>query len=141
MSSVSDSLPKFLPALSGIRVLELSGLAPAPFCGMILADFGAEVIRIDRVESSVSPVPDRFTRGKKSLALNLKSKEGIEILLKMVDKADVFLEPFRPGVMERLGCGPEVVMQRNARIIYARLTGWGQTGGVLTLLDGFFRFR
>jgi alpha-methylacyl-CoA racemase len=112
-------------ALQGIRVVEMAGLAPAPFCGMILADFGADVVRVDRIGSGSM---DHLARGKRSLAVNLKSPEGVETVLRLSDRADVLLEPYRPGVMERLGLGPEVACGRNPRLIYARLTGFGQDG-------------
>lgn len=114
-----------MPALDGIRVIEMAGLAPAPYCGMILADHGADVIRVDRVGSRS---PDLLARGKRSVGVNLKDPAGIETLLRLVDTADVLLEPFRPGVMERLGLGPDVACARNPRLVYARLTGYGQTG-------------
>ena len=113
-------------ALSGIKVLEIAGLAPAPFAGMILADFGADVIRIDRVNpSDGSPIEsaDCLARGKRSLALNLKSKPGKNVFMKLVSNADVLIEPFRPGVMERLGLGPEILCSQNPKLIYARMTG------------------
>jgi alpha-methylacyl-CoA racemase len=112
-------------ALEGIRVIEMAGLAPAPFCGMILADFGADVIRVDRIGSGSF---DHLARGKRSIAINPKQAQGLEALLRMIDQADVLLEPYRPGVMERLGLGPEVVCARNRRLVYARLTGFGQEG-------------
>lgn len=112
-------------ALTGIRVIEMAGLAPAPYCGLILADFGADVVRIDRVGA---PETDFLARGKRSASINLKNADGVEILLRMLEKADVLLEPFRPGVMEKLGIGPDVVAKRNPALIYARLTGYGQTG-------------
>ncbi len=112
-------------ALQGIRVIEMAGLAPAPFCGMILADFGADVVRVDRIGSGSM---DYLARGKRSVAVNLKSTAGVETVLRMADRADVLLEPYRPGVMERLGLGPEVVCERNPRLVFARLTGFGQTG-------------
>ncbi|ORE04035.1 CoA-transferase family III [Rhizopus microsporus var. microsporus] len=111
--------------LKDIVVLEMAGLAPAPFAGLILSDFGANVIRIDRPSSFNTDV---LTRGKRSVALNLKNKNAIDTLLKMCDKADILLDPFRPGVMESLGLGPEIVLNRNPRLIYARLSGYGQTG-------------
>lgn len=111
--------------LDGTRVIEMAGLAPAPFCGMILSDFGAEVVRIDRIGSGSF---DHLARGKRSAALNPKQPEGLRALLRMIDQADVLLEPYRPGVMERLGLGPDVVCARNPRLIYARLTGFGQEG-------------
>jgi alpha-methylacyl-CoA racemase len=112
-------------ALEGIRVIEMAGLAPAPYCGMILADFGAEVIRVDRVGAQSM---DLLARGKRSVGVDLKKPKGVETVLRLVDKADVLLEPFRPGVMEKLGLGPEVACGRNPRLVYARLTGYGQTG-------------
>ena len=112
-------------ALQGIRVVEMAGLAPAPYCGMILADFGADVVRVDRVGAGSM---DQLARGKRSVAVNLKSPEGVETVLRLVEKADVLLEPYRPGVMERLGLGPDVACARNPRLVYARLTGFGQDG-------------
>ncbi len=117
--------------LSGIRVIEMAGLAPAPYAGMILADFGADVVRVDRspaTGSAPDPTRDYLARGKRSVGLNMKDPAGVDLLLRMIEKADVIIEPFRPGVMEKLGAGPEVAMARNPRLVYARLTGWGQTG-------------
>jgi alpha-methylacyl-CoA racemase len=114
-----------MSALQGIRVVEMAGLAPAPFCGMILADFGADVVRVDRVGAGSM---DQLARGKRSLAVNLKSPDGVETVLRLAEQADVLLEPYRPGVMERLGLGPEVATARNPRLVYARLTGFGQDG-------------
>ncbi|KAG8233274.1 hypothetical protein J437_LFUL013838 [Ladona fulva] len=113
-------------ALQGIRVIELAGLAPAPFCGMILADFGASVIRVDKAGSSTSL--DCLGHGKRSISLNLKHPEGMKVLKKMCKNSDVLIEPFRKGVMEKLGLGPNVLMKDNPNLIYARLTGFGQTG-------------
>ncbi|KAM6105304.1 LOW QUALITY PROTEIN: alpha-methylacyl-CoA racemase [Pterocles gutturalis] len=113
-------------ALSGVRVLELAGLAPAPLCGMILADFGARVVRVDRTPRS-TVATDVQGRGKRSLALDLKRPSGAAALRRMCRGADVLIEPFRHGVMEKLGLGPEVLLQENPRLIYARLTGFGQT--------------
>lgn len=117
-------------ALAGIKVLEIAGLAPAPFAGMVLADFGADVVRVDRVGKDGSPVAtmDTLARGKRSIALDLKSQAGKEILKRMVQRADVLIEPFRPGVMERLGLGPEVLCAINPKLIFARMTGFGQGG-------------
>jgi alpha-methylacyl-CoA racemase len=112
-------------ALTGIRVIEMAGLAPAPFCGLILADFGADVVRVDRVGA---PSFDQLARGKRSIGANLKSPDAVATVLRLVEGADVLLEPFRPGVMERLGLGPEVACARNPRLVYARLTGFGQDG-------------
>jgi len=114
-----------MSALQGIRVLEMAGLAPVPYCGMILADFGADVVRIDRVGAAS---PDLLARGKRSLAVDLKNPRGVETVLRLAEKADVLVEPFRPGVMERLGLGPDVIQARNQALVYARLTGFGQTG-------------
>jgi alpha-methylacyl-CoA racemase len=108
-----------------VRVVEMAGLAPAPFCGMILADFGADVVRVDRVGGGSM---DHLARGKRSVAVNLKTPEGVETVLRLASRADVLLEPYRPGVMERLGLGPEIACARNPRLIYARLTGFGQDG-------------
>ncbi|XP_033120729.1 alpha-methylacyl-CoA racemase-like [Anneissia japonica] len=113
-------------ALTGIKVIELSGLAPAPFAGMILSDFGAKVIRVDRVQQMMTV--DRLARGKLSVALNLKKPAGVEVLHKMCKTADVLIEPYRPGVMEKMGLGPQILMKSNPGLIYARMTGFGQAG-------------
>lgn len=114
-------------ALKGLKVVELVGLAPAPFCGMILSDFGATVIRVDRVIRG-SEATEPFKRGKLSIALDLKQDEGRAVLKDLCRKADVLIEPFRPGVMERLGLGPADLMSENERLIYTRMSGFGQTG-------------
>ena len=117
--------------LDGIRVIEMAGLAPAPYAGMILADFGADVVRVDRSPTSGAkpdPTRDPLARGKRSIGLNLKDARGVEVLLKLLTTADVLIEPFRPGVMEKLGVGPDIALARNPRLVYARLTGWGQGG-------------
>ncbi len=117
--------------LDGIRVIEIASLAPAPFGCMVLSDLGADVLRVERPEhcrpDRRAPV-DPLTRGRRSIGLNLKDPEGIGLLLSLVDTADVLVEGFRPGVTERLGFGPEVCAARNRRLIYARMTGWGQDG-------------
>lgn len=113
-------------ALTGIRVIELAGLAPAPFCGMILADFGASVIRVDRTKAGMAL--DTQGRGKRSLAINLKTAAGVGLLKKLCLQSDVVLEPYRKGVMEKLGLGPQELLRENPRLIYARLTGYGQSG-------------
>ncbi|XP_028829478.1 alpha-methylacyl-CoA racemase [Denticeps clupeoides] len=113
-------------ALAGVRVIELAGLAPAPFCGMILADFGAKVIRVDKTK--VAMAMDSQARGKQSVALNLKTPQGVAILKRLCVQSDVVLEPFRHGVMEKLGLGPKELLNENPRLIYARLTGYGQSG-------------
>ncbi|AWP15424.1 putative alpha-methylacyl-CoA racemase [Scophthalmus maximus] len=113
-------------ALAGVRVIELAGLAPAPFCGMILADFGAKVIRVDRTK--VGMAMDTQARGKLSVAINLKTTKGVALLRKLCLQSDVVLEPYRKGVMEKLGLGPQELLKENPRLIYARLTGYGQSG-------------
>lgn len=113
-------------ALAGIRVIELAGLAPAPFCGMILADFGASVIRVDRTKAAMTV--DTQARGKRSVAINLKTPAGVSLLKKLCLQSDVVLEPYRKGVMEKLGLGPQELLKENPRLIYARLTGYGQNG-------------
>ena len=115
--------------LNGYTVLELAGIGPAPMGGMMLADMGAEVIRIDRASgASALVMKDVSARGKKSVVLNLKDADGIETLLRMVENADVIIDPFRPGVCEKLGIGPDVCLQRNPKLVFARMTGWGQEG-------------
>jgi alpha-methylacyl-CoA racemase len=116
--------------LHGLRVIELQGLGPGPFCSMMLADMGADVIRVDRASAAPdAPEPvDTLLRNRRSIALNLKSPAGIETLLRLIDGADALVEGFRPGVMERLGLGPEVCLARNPRLVYGRMTGWGQSG-------------
>ncbi|GIU93495.1 MAG: CoA transferase [Acidimicrobiia bacterium] len=112
--------------LSGIRVVELAGIGPGPFCGMVLADHGAEVVVVDRPGESLLPALCR--RGKKSIVVDLKRAEGVEVVLDLVAGADVLLEGYRPGVAERLGVGPDECLTRNPRLVYARVTGWGQEG-------------
>nr|XP_053642964.1 alpha-methylacyl-CoA racemase-like isoform X2 [Cherax quadricarinatus]XP_053642973.1 alpha-methylacyl-CoA racemase-like isoform X2 [Cherax quadricarinatus]XP_053642980.1 alpha-methylacyl-CoA racemase-like isoform X2 [Cherax quadricarinatus]XP_053642987.1 alpha-methylacyl-CoA racemase-like isoform X2 [Cherax quadricarinatus] len=112
-------------ALHGIRVIEMAGLAPAPFCGMIMADFGASVIRVDKPRT---PDIDRLGRGKHSIVLDVKKPEGRNIVKRICTNADVLIEPYRRGVMEKMGLGPEELMKTNPRLIYARLTGFGQSG-------------
>jgi alpha-methylacyl-CoA racemase len=120
--------------LSGYRVVELAGIGPGPFCGMMLADMGADVIRVDRAQSvragvdTSVPAKDLLARGRRSVALDLKQPDGVEVLLELVESADALIEGFRPGVMERLGAGPDVCLARNPKLIYGRMTGWGQDG-------------
>lgn len=114
--------------LVGVRIVEFAGIGPGPFCGMLLADLGADVVRIDRAESAGRGHPDLANRGKRSIAVDLKKPEGVEAALSLIEKADGLIEGFRPGVMERLGVGPDVVLKRNPRLVYGRMTGWGQTG-------------
>ncbi len=119
--------------LAGIKVLEVAGIGPGPFCGMMLADMGAELIRIDRADrvrggDPGRPPADVLARGRRSIGVDLKNAEGVEVVLRFVEQADVIIEGFRPGVMERLGLGPEVCLGRNPRLVYGRMTGWGQEG-------------
>lgn len=119
--------------LRGVRVLELRGLGPGPFCGMLLADLGADVLRIDRASGSRDVTVDdhrfdTYGRNKRSVVIDLKSPEGIAVLLGLVETADALIDPFRPGVVERLGIGPESCLARNPRLVYGRMTGWGQSG-------------
>jgi alpha-methylacyl-CoA racemase len=115
--------------LAGLRVIELAGLGPGPFCAMMLADQGATVLRIDRPGTdSTRPEADLLARGRQSAVLDLKHPRATEALLRLVDAADVLLEGFRPGVAERIGVGPEACLGRNPRLVYARMTGWGQDG-------------
>ena len=115
--------------LTGLKVIELQGIGPGPFCGMMLADMGAEVIRIDRAASAGRPAgPDVLARGRKSIAVDLKNADGVAAVLELIAAADALIEGFRPGVMERLGLGPDVCLARNPRLVYGRMTGWGQYG-------------
>lgn len=115
--------------LAGTRVVELAGIGPGPFCAMMLADLGAEVIRIDRPGASrAEPGTEVLHRGRSSAVLDLKHPRAVDAVLRLVDVADVLLEGMRPGVIERLGLGPDVCTARNPRLVYARLTGWGQSG-------------
>ncbi|MET7568437.1 CaiB/BaiF CoA-transferase family protein [Streptomyces sp. NPDC005492] len=118
--------------LSGCRVVELGGIGPGPFAGMLLADLGAEVVRVDRPERAAEPdaggPADVLNRGKRSVVLDLKHPEGPAVLLQLAQRADVLIEGFRPGVTERLGIGPHECLARNPRLVYGRMTGWGQTG-------------
>jgi alpha-methylacyl-CoA racemase len=119
--------------LAGIKVLEVAGIGPGPFCGMMLADMGAEVVRIDRADrvrggDPAKPPTDVLARGRRSIAVDLKNADGVGVVLQLVEQADVIIEGFRPGVMERLGLGPDVCLERNPRLVYGRMTGWGQSG-------------
>lgn len=115
--------------LAGVRVVEFAGIGPAPFCAMLLSDLGADVVRIDRTSPPQHDPKFAVTgRGRRSVALDLKTGIGAETALRMLDKADVLIEGFRPGVMEKLGLGPEIIEKRNPRLIYGRMTGWGQSG-------------
>jgi alpha-methylacyl-CoA racemase len=116
--------------LTAFRILEIAGIGPVPFCGMLLSDLGAEVIRVDRVADAGlrTPVSATLGRGRRSIAIDLKHPDGVKLLLRLVGRADALLEGFRPGVAERLGFGPEVCRKRSRRLVYGRMTGYGQTG-------------
>jgi alpha-methylacyl-CoA racemase len=115
--------------LHGLKVIELAGIGPAPFCAMMLADMGAQVVRIDRTAPrEQSPSRDPLLRSRRSVALNLKSHGGVAAALRLIETADVLIEGFRPGVAERLGLGPDVCLERNPRLVFGRVTGWGQDG-------------
>jgi alpha-methylacyl-CoA racemase len=113
--------------LQGIRIIELAGIGPGPFCGMMLADHGAEVIRVDRIGATLSRV-DALSRSRVSISVDMKKPEGVAAIRELVKTADGLIEGFRPGVMERLGLGPDVLLQDNPKLVYGRMTGWGQTG-------------
>ncbi len=119
--------------LDGIRVIELAGIGPGPFCAMLLADLGADVVRVDRMSNTDLGIDSGrkynvLNRGRRSISVDLKTPEGVEVVLELVSQADVLLEGFRPGVTERLGLGPDECHARNPKLIYGRMTGWGQTG-------------
>ncbi|ETX06446.1 MAG: hypothetical protein ETSY2_17040, partial [Candidatus Entotheonella gemina] len=119
--------------LSGVKMVEFGGIGPPPMCGMLLADMGADILRIDRTQPSGLglPVPARYSvmdRSRCSVAIDLKKTEGVEAVMRLLEQADGIIEGFRPGVMERLGLGPEAVWARNPRLVFGRVTGWGQTG-------------
>ncbi|MGZ4700745.1 MAG: CaiB/BaiF CoA transferase family protein [Ilumatobacteraceae bacterium] len=119
--------------LSGYRIIELAGIGPGPFAAMMLADMGAEVIRVERAAAVKGPAPstphfDVLLRGRRNIAIDLKHPDGVGTLLELVTSADALIEGFRPGVMERLGIGPDECLQRNPRLVFGRMTGWGQSG-------------
>jgi alpha-methylacyl-CoA racemase len=119
--------------LTGYRIVEFAGIGPGPMCAMLLSDMGADVLRVDRLSAaglgiSMRSKFDLLSRGRRSVAFDLKKPEAIEAVLKLIEKADALLEGFRPGVMERLGLGPDVCLKRNPRLVYGRMTGWGQEG-------------
>jgi len=119
--------------LRGIRIVELAGIGPGPFCAMLLADLGADVVRIDRTADANLGIPkparfDLYNRSRRSIAVDLKHPDGVATVLRLVEQADALVEGFRPGVTERLGLGPDVCLARNPRLVYGRMTGWGQTG-------------
>src|SRR5215470_1807476 len=119
--------------LTGRKIVELAGIGPGPFCAMLLADLGADVIRVDRTQDAGLGIPrpakyDTMGRSRRSIAVDLKKPEGVEAVLRLVDQADALIEGFRPGVTERLGLGPDACLARNPRLVYGRMTGWGQFG-------------
>lgn len=121
--------------LTGYKIVEFAGIGPGPFCSMLLSDMGAEVLRLDRTEDAGLGIPSDtkyalLNRGRRSVALNLKKKEAVETALKLIEKADGLIEGFRPGVMERLGLGPDVCLKRNPKLVYGRMTGFGQEGPI-----------
>tara|TARA_B100000161_G_scaffold55024_1_gene36191 strand:- start:192 stop:1337 length:1146 start_codon:yes stop_codon:yes gene_type:complete len=120
--------------LKGVKVVEFAGIGPGPFCCMLLADMGADVLRVDRAmnvgNDQYEPKYNNLLRGRKNIALDLKHPDGVEAALKLCDQADIIIEGFRPGVMERLGLGPDVVFARNKKVVYGRMTGWGQDGPI-----------
>src|SRR5438132_1164634 len=119
--------------LSGVKIVELAGIGPGPFAGMLLSDMGADIVRVDRAQQ-VNPATfdkpnlEPMYRGRRSIGVDLKNPEGVELVLDLVEDADALIEGFRPGVTERLGLGPDVCLARNPRLAYGRLTGWGQDG-------------
>ena len=121
--------------LSGIKVIELAGIGPGPFCSMMLSDMGAEVLRVDRTEAADlgvrnDPKFNLLNRGRRSVAIDLKKPEGIAAVKRLIAKADALIEGFRPGVTERLGLGPDECLKLNPRLVYGRMTGWGQEGPI-----------
>ena len=119
--------------LQGLKIVELAGIGPCPMCAMLLAELGAGVVRVDRVTDSgigisMAPEYELLNRSRPSIAVDLKHPDGVETVLRLVDGADALIEGFRPGVTERLGLGPEECAVRNPRLVYGRVTGWGQTG-------------
>ena len=119
--------------LAGIKIVELAGIGPGPFAGMMLSDMGADIIRVDRAQQVNPSTFDKTNleplyRGRRSIGVDLKKREGVELVLRLVEGADALFEGFRPGVTERLGLGPEVCLDRNPSLVYGRMTGWGQDG-------------
>jgi alpha-methylacyl-CoA racemase len=119
--------------LEGIKIVEFAGIGPGPFCCMLLADMGADVVRIDRTEAADLGTPTEakyalLARGRRSIALDLKKPEDVKVARALVAKADALVEGFRPGVMERLGLGPDEMLKLNPKLVYGRMTGWGQEG-------------
>ncbi|MDP6605362.1 MAG: CaiB/BaiF CoA-transferase family protein, partial [Dehalococcoidia bacterium] len=119
--------------LQGIRIVEFAGIGPGPFCGMMLSDMGADLVRIDRADRVREDIPDQpsgdlLARGRRSIGLDLKQPEGVDVAMRLIEGADAAFEGFRPGVMERLGLGPDDCLARNPKLVYGRMTGFGQDG-------------
>ncbi len=119
--------------LNGVKIIEVAGIGPGPFAGFMLADLGADIVKVDRLQSvrggdAANPPGDTLQRGRRSIGVDLKSPEGVAVVLDLVDHADALFEPFRPGVAERLGIGPDACLARNPKLVYGRMTGWGQDG-------------
>jgi alpha-methylacyl-CoA racemase len=119
--------------LSGLKIIEVAGIGPGPFCAMLLADLGADVVKVERSQNvrggdPANPPADVLQRGRRSVGVDLKNPDGVETVLSMIEVADGLIEGFRPGVMERLGLGPDVALARNPKLVYGRMTGWGQDG-------------
>src|SRR3954470_18105585 len=118
-----------------IKIVELAGIGPGPFAGMLLSDMGADIIRVDRAQQ-VNPAQfdkvnlEPLYRGRRSIGVDLKNPEGVELVLRLIETADALFEGFRPGVTERLGLGPDVCLARNPKLVYRRITGWGQGGAI-----------
>lgn len=116
--------------LKGVKIIEIAGIGPGPFCAMMLADMGADIIRVDRKDRPGMGQMDLLNRGRRSIAVDLKNPAGVDLVLKLVEKADGLQEGFRPGVMEDLGLGPDVCLKRNPKLVFGRMTGWGQEGPI-----------
>ena len=117
--------------LEGTKIIEMGGIGPGPFCAQMLADMGADILRVERwgnVRRMLEPKHDVWHRGRRSISINLKKPEGVEAFLKLIEQSNALIEGFRPGVMERLGLGPDVCLERNPMLIFGRMTGWGQEG-------------
>ena len=119
--------------LKGVKIVEMGGIGPGPMCAMLLADMGADIVRVDRLVDPGLGVNkgekfDLMMRGRRSIAVDTKTEEGRELILELIEGADGLIEGFRPGVMERLGLGPDVALERNPKLAYGRMTGWGQDG-------------
>ena len=119
--------------LQGVKIVELAGIGPGPFAGMLLSDMGADILRVDRAQQVNpgqfdKPNLEPMYRGRRSIGVDLKNPEGVELVLRLVERADALVEGYRPGVTERLGLGPDVCLARNPKLVYGRMTGWGQDG-------------